>query len=88
MSHIVYNIVGTSSRRCQCTTGPNTWLGHWSRGTGEALPATCVAKYCSRAVAVGAHVKDADDLRIVWIVPFCSHHNSRPGTEQIPLRMA
>lgn len=83
----VYNIDGTSTRKCKCTTGPKTWLAHWMRGTGQALPTTCVAFGCSRLVAVGAHVQDADDLRIVWIVPFCHHHNSRPSDVKIQLKV-
>lgn len=86
MTH-VYNIAGTSSRKCKCSVGPKTWLAHWERGTGETLPTTCVAFGCRRAVEVGAHVQDGDDLRIVWIVPFCQYHNKRPITERIDLKV-
>lgn len=86
MPHAVYNIAGTSSRKCKCSTLPNTWLAHWERGTGLALPLKCVAFGCSRLVQVGAHVCDADDLRIVWIVPFCQKHNKRPIDERIYLK--
>ncbi len=86
--HIVYNIDGTSSRKCQCTGLPRTWLGHWERGTGLVLPLKCVAKYCRNYVEVGAHVRDDDDRRIVWIVPFCQYHNKRPSSEPIELKDA
>ncbi|MGA4634959.1 hypothetical protein ACPA5B_13875 [Pseudomonas solani] len=88
MPHFVYNIDGTSSRKCQCSTIPKTWLGHWERGTGLALPVKCVAKYCGNVTEVGAHVRDDDDKRIVWIVPFCQYHNKRPSSEPIELKDA
>lgn len=86
MAHGVYNLVGTSGRKCQCSVLPRTWLAHWERGTKLSLPDKCVAKGCSKLVEVGAHVYDADDLRIVWIVPFCQYHNKRPTDELIWLK--
>ncbi|MDH5326023.1 MAG: hypothetical protein OEZ68_07430 [Gammaproteobacteria bacterium] len=45
-----------------------------------------MAKWCGNVVEVGAHVRDADDLRLVWIVPFCQYHNKRPTSEPIALK--
>ncbi|HEY1028044.1 MAG TPA: hypothetical protein VGE28_10530 [Pseudomonas sp.] len=86
MPTFVYNLDGTSNRKCQCTDLPRTWLGHWARGTGETLPVTCVAHRCGNAATVGAHVRDEEDQRIVWIVPFCQKHNKRPSSTPIQLK--
>jgi hypothetical protein len=87
MGDLVYNVDGTSSRKCICKTGSKTWLAHWERGTGQQLPDACCAKYCSKGVEVGAHVKlEGSDGRTIWIVPFCQHHNKRPSSEAIELK--
>jgi hypothetical protein len=85
----VYNIDGTSSRKCQCSyDGSKTWLGHWDyhKAAGEKMPEKCQAKFCREYVAVGAHVRDDDDKRLVWIIPFCQYHNKRPSSEAIELK--
>jgi hypothetical protein len=86
MGDIVYNIDGTSSRKCQCSYGAKTWLAHWERMTGLTLPDKCCARGCGDYVAVGAHVQHPDDLRDVWIVPFCQYHNKRPSNVPIELK--
>jgi hypothetical protein len=87
MGDIVYNVDGTSSRKCTCKTGSKTWLAHWERGTNLALPDKCCARYCSTSVEVGAHVKlEGGDGRIIWIIPFCQYHNKRPSSEAITLK--
>lgn len=87
MPTFVYNMVGTSRRKCVCTTRPRTWLAHWERGTGLELPEKCCAKYCRNYVEVGAHVRiEGEDGRIPWIIPFCQHHNKRPSHEAIELK--
>ena len=87
MGDFVYNLIGTSGRKCRCRTRPNTWLAHWERGTGLPLPEKCCAKYCRRYVEVGAHVRHhGSDGRIPWIVPFCQHHNKRPPSHAIELK--
>lgn len=87
MPSIAYNMVGTSSRKCVCTTGTKSWLGHWERGTGLTLPEKCCAKYCGNVVEVGAHVKlEGEDGRTPWIIPFCQYHNKRPSSEAIELK--
>lgn len=88
MGEIVYNKVGTSNRKCQCTYGVKTWLAHWERGTKQTLQVgdKCFAKSCRGFVEVGAHVLHPDDLRYVWIVPFCQWHNKRPWDTPIELK--
>lgn len=87
MGDFVSNVVGTSGRKCSCLTRPNTWLSHWERGTGLALPEKCCAKSCANYVEVGAHVRlHGSDARTVWIVPFCQKHNKRPVTKAIELK--
>jgi hypothetical protein len=89
MGDIVYNVDGTSSRKCVCKTGSKTWLAHWERGTGLTLPDKCCARNCSGGVEVGAHVRlEGGDGRIVWIVPFCQFHNKRPSSTPIELKWA
>jgi hypothetical protein len=86
---IVYNVDGTSGRKCVCKVGTKTWLGHWERGTGLAVPDKCSAKGCGKVVEVGAHVKiSGDDQRTTWIVPFCQKHNKRPSSQPIALKWA
>ncbi len=90
----VYNIDGTSSRKCKCTYSyghligkSNTWLNHWQQGVGAGLPKTCVAYRCRNSPQVGAHVREeGGDGREVWIVPFCQYHNKRPSDERIELK--
>ena len=86
MGDWVINVDGTSGRKCKCTTGVKTWLAHWERGTGLALPLKCCAKYCGTVVEVGAHVKELSDKTIIWIIPFCQYHNKRPSSEMIELK--
>jgi hypothetical protein len=50
------------------------------------LPEKCQAKYCGNYVQVGAHVRSEGDLRTIWIIPFCQHHNKRPSSEAIELK--
>ncbi len=87
MGDYVQNLDGTAGRKCVCTTPPNTWLAHWSRGSGLTLPAKCCAYGCAKPVEVGAHVKHVgSDGRVPWIVPFCQHHNKRNSSVQIQLK--
>jgi hypothetical protein len=88
MGDTVYNAVGTAGRACICAVGPNTWIAHWSRGTQKPLPTTCYAKGCGDPATVGAHVKHPDDLRNIWVVPFCQWHNMRPSATPIELKWA
>lgn len=83
----VYNMHKTSRRKCRCKTGPKTWVGHWTRGTGLRLPDKCSAKYCRRYVEVGAHVRiEGEDGRTPWIIPFCQYHNKRATSYPIELK--
>ena|SRR5688572_25541752 len=87
MPDYVNNVDGTSTRKCQCSFGSKTWLGHWERGTGFTLPEKCCAKYCANYVEVGAHVQHyGSDQRIIWIIPFCQYHNKRPSNSYIELK--
>lgn len=80
MGDTAYNMVGTSGRKCQCSTAPKTWLGHWSRATGLAIPASCCVSGCGNAPEVGAHLRIVGwDARTPWILPFCQYHNKRPA---------
>ena len=86
MGDIVYNADGTSGRKCKCLDRDKSWLAHWVRGTNTDLPDKCCAKGCGAYVEVGAHVKHPDDLREIWIVPFCQWHNKRPSYLGIELK--
>lgn len=82
----VFNMVGTSGRKCTCPSGNGTWLKHWELATGDDLPDKCIAKGCRGEVEVGAHVKDNDAKLTPWIAPFCQHHNKRSATQLIQLK--
>lgn len=82
----MYNMDGTSHRKCTCPSGNGTWLGHWQLATGLMLPASCIVKGCGSAVEVGAHVKDNDHQITPWIAPFCQKHNKRPSSQLLQLK--
>ncbi len=83
----VKNMTGTSRRKCRCSVGPKSWLGHWQRGSGLARPFKCAARGCRRRVQVGAHVRlIGSDGRVPWIVPFCQFHNKRHRSMRIALK--
>jgi len=87
MADYVRNLTGTAGRKCVCTTGAKTWLGHWERGSGLYLPTKCCAHYCGNVVQVGAHVSlQGSDGRVPWIVPFCQYHNKRNSSVWIRLK--
>ncbi|MBV1861822.1 MAG: hypothetical protein KUG77_25605 [Nannocystaceae bacterium] len=83
-------MVGTTGRKCKCTNGDASWLGHWALAAGVALHSKkhvkCAAKYCRKYSEVGAHVKDTAYRVTPWIVPFCQYHNKRPATQLITLK--
>lgn len=84
---IVYNVDGTARRKCRCDPGPKTWLAHWQRKTGRALPIKCYATRCPNPTAVGAHVRlEGGDRRVPLIIPFCQFHNKRPSSQPIPIK--
>ncbi|MCR9163008.1 MAG: hypothetical protein ACE37F_14915 [Nannocystaceae bacterium] len=90
MTTQVYNMVGTTGRKCTCTLGDNSWLGHWALAAGVTLASKklvkCAAKYCASYSEVGAHVKEIGHQVTPWIVPFCQHHNKRPSSQYITLK--
>ena len=84
----VYNIDGTSRRKCRCRLGAKTWLPHWGRKTRLALPLKCCAKFCRRRTEVGAHVRlEGGDGRVPLIVPFCKYHNKRASSFPIEIKL-
>lgn len=88
MVSFVYNIDRTSRRKCRCIhRHARTWLNHWRRHSGVAMPLKCQASHCRRPVQVGAHVREeGGDGRIVWIIPFCKYHNKRRSSTPIGLK--
>lgn len=72
----VNNVNGTSDYACKC----GSWLNHWEKFSGEALPRYCVEKSCTKSPEVGAHVqKDSSTDKGWYIIPLCSGHNSETG---------
>jgi hypothetical protein len=82
----VYNMVGTSHRKCTCKSGDGSWLRHWELAAHQVRPAKCIVKGCPRPVRVGAHVKDGDHRVTPWIAPFCQYHNKRRATVRLALK--
>lgn len=74
MDEFVINEGKTSHLKCR----DKSWLSYWKRGTGQELPGTCYVQGCRRPPQVGAHVRHESDLREIWIIPFCMHHNKHP----------
>lgn len=72
----VNNINGTSTYTCNC----GSWLDHWKKFSGQALPTWCSEKSCANKPEVGAHVQKAGYTDTAWyIVPLCSKHNAKTG---------
>lgn len=85
----VYNIDGTSRRKCKCRRklGSKTWLGHWCGKTSLQTPLKCCAKFCRRNTEVGAHVRlEGGDRRVPLIIPFCKYHNKRASSQPIEIK--
>lgn len=84
---IVYNLVGTSRRKCKCRHGTKSWLDHWCRKTNLMRLQKCAAKGCRKPTQVGAHVRpEGSDRRIPWIIPFCQFHNKRSSSQPIVVK--
>jgi len=75
----VTNINGTTDSTCRC----KSWLDHWVRFSGQALPKYCPEVSCTNPPTVGAHVQKTGSLDW-YIVPLCERHNASRGTLTIP----
>ena len=72
----VRNINGTSDNTCKCSS----WLNHWEKFSGQAIPTYCPEKTCTQKPEVGAHVqKDSSTDNSWYIVPLCKKHNGETG---------
>lgn len=82
----VKNLEGTGSNVCTC----GSWLEHWKKYSGQALPVTCPTLNCKGNPEVGAHVKRVEDVKLEllypsayssmnshYIIPLCSNCNNR-----------
>lgn len=68
----VNNVNGTSQNASKC----GSWLDHWKRFSGQAIPSYCAEKICTKPPAVGAHVqKDSSTDKGWYIAPLCNDHN-------------
>ena len=68
----VININGTSDNTCRC----GSWLEHWKKLSGQAVPSYCAEKACTKKPTVGAHVQKDNSTDKGWyIVPLCDEHN-------------
>lgn len=72
----VNNINGTSGHTCAC----GSWLEHWKKFSGRALPPYCAVSTCASRPEDGAHVQRDSVLDRHWyIVPLCRRHNLEKG---------
>ncbi len=72
----VTNINGTTQNTCKC----GSWLEHWKKFSGQALPSYCPEASCLQKPEVGAHVqKDSSTDRSWYIIPLCKAHNAQTG---------
>lgn len=72
----VKNINGTSEQICKC----GSWIEHWKRFSGRALPTLCPEVLCMERDMVGAHVqRDVPGDNSWYIVPLCAKHNAMKG---------
>jgi hypothetical protein len=72
----VRNINGTSQNICKC----GSWIDHWKKFSGQALPTSCPEVGCTQKPEVGAHVQKDSLFDSSWhIVPLCRTHNGETG---------
>jgi hypothetical protein len=70
------NINGTSDTTCAC----GSWLDHWMKVSGKALPQFCSEEKCIQKPEVGAHIQKEEMNDASWyIVPLCKAHNAEKG---------
>jgi hypothetical protein len=74
----VKNINGAGNATCRC----GSWLLHWARYSGRALPRCCSVRNCIERPVAGALVQIDHEGESGWyIVPLCIWHNAtRNGT--------
>jgi hypothetical protein len=76
----VKNINATSEDTCRC----GSWLEHWKKFSGQALPTCCPEEKCPHKPEVGAFVqKDSHGDPGWYIVPLCKLHNELIGKSLI-----
>jgi hypothetical protein len=72
----VKNINGTSDNICRC----GSWLEHWKKFSGQAIPVCCPETTCIGKPELGAHVQRDNSADTSWyIVPLCRKHNGETG---------
>jgi hypothetical protein len=72
----VRNINGTSDNSCKCAS----WLDHWKKFGGQAVPQYCPESTCTKKPEHGAHVqKDGSSDQSWYIIPLCADHNGQKG---------
>ena len=76
----VKNVSGTSDNTCKC----GSWLEHWRKYGGGAIPTYCSEKSCLGKDLVGSHVqKDGSSDSDWYIIPLCSRHNQKGGSFEV-----
>jgi len=69
----IRNINGTSANASKC----GSWLDHWKKFSGQAVPAYCPEKSCTEKQLVGAHDQKGNSTDNSWyILPLCKTHNA------------
>lgn len=75
----VKNVQGTSDKSCSC----GSWLNHWKRFSGKAIPIVC-ATACTDDATVGGHVQKVGSSDTgTYIVPLCDKHNQTTEAMEI-----
>jgi len=73
----VININGADGLECRC----GSWLDHWLKYSGQALPRYCSEAGCYLRPEAGAPVqRDGGSNDPEWyIIPVCHAHNAKKG---------
>ena len=72
----VKNINCTHDDACRC----GSWLEHWKKFSGQALPTCCPEVKCQHKPEAGARVQKESHADAGWyIVPLCKVHNEHIG---------
>ena len=75
----VTNVNGTSGLKCKC----GSWLDHWKKYGGGAIPTYCCEKSCLNKDLVGAHVQKGILDNNWYIIPLCNKHNQKATSLEV-----
>lgn len=75
------NVNNCAGTYCAC----GSWLNHWYKFSGRAVPIYCPVDGCMYTDLIGAHVQKADGNDKNWyIAPLCVAHSQSRNVMEYP----